>query len=192
MGYLVNQPSGLTGYHGFAYDYILAKDGIYVQAKSTLISARLLHAPAPVRGLNPTEPKFELANGPIPNQILAKIMTYFQLTAPREAFAAICWDGARYQLILPIQTATPTSLAYIPTNNAVAEFHSHPTTHAFFSATDDRDEQGFRAYGVLGNLLADKPQLALRAGIYGHYAPLTLQDLFAGQTPPHPTLPSGH
>ena len=46
-----------------------------------------------------------------------------------------------------------TSLAYRPLADVVlAEFHSHGSARAFFSPTDDRDEQGFRIYGVVGRL----------------------------------------
>ena len=39
---------------------------------------------------------------------------------------------------------TATRLSYQPPAGVVAEFHSHGGSRAFFSATDDRDEQGFR------------------------------------------------
>ena len=62
----------------------------------------------------------------------------------------------------------------------VAEFHSHGTSRAFFSATDDRDEQGFRTYGVAGRLDTDRPELSLRVGVYGHFAPVEWSQVFDG------------
>ena len=41
--------------------------------------------------------------------------------------------------------------------------------HAFFSSTDDADEQGFRLYVVIGNVDTDRPTLAARVGVYGHH-----------------------
>ena len=184
VGYLVNTPQGLVGSQGFAYDYVLARGGVYVQAKGPLILARVLNAPADIRGLAPTGPKFELANGLIPAHLFEQILTSFFLNIHFETFAAIRWDGNAYQLVLPKQTSTSTSLLYMPAENTVAEFHSHPNAPAFFSSTDDRDEQGFRAYGVVGPLQQDRPTaLALRAGIYGHHGPLSWEHLFDGPVP---------
>ena len=60
---------------------------------------------------------------------------------------------------------TATRLAYQPPAGVVAEFHSHGGSRAFFSATDDRDEQGFRIYGVVGRLDTPLPELRLRVGV---------------------------
>ena len=65
----------------------------------------------------------------------------------------------------------------------VAEFHSHGGSRAFFSATDDRDEQGFRIYGVVGRLDALRPELRLRVGVYGHFAPVDWSQVFGGPEP---------
>ena len=86
--------------------------------------------------------------------------------------------------MVPPQSGTPTSLTYQPPAGVVAEFHSHGRHRAFFSATDDGDEQGFRIYGVVGRLHDPLPELTLRVGIYGHFAPLEWAQVFDG---PHPT-----
>ena len=65
----------------------------------------------------------------------------------------------------------------------VAEFHSHGTSRAFFSKTDDRDEQGFRVYGVVGRLDDPEPELRLRVGVYGHFAPAEWAQVFSGPIP---------
>ena len=78
----------------------------------------------------------------------------------------------------PEQAGTATRLAYLPPAGVVAEFHSHGSSRAFFSATDDRDEQGFRIYGVVGRLDTDRPELSLRVGVYGHFAPVEWSQVF--------------
>ena len=65
----------------------------------------------------------------------------------------------------------------------IAEFHSHGGSRAFFSATDDRDEQGFRIYGVAGRLDDPEPELSLRVGVYGHFAPVDWPQVFDGPNP---------
>jgi hypothetical protein len=56
---------------------------------------------------------------------------------------------------------------------------------AFWSATDDRDEQGACIYGVIGRLDA-QPEIRLRLSLYGYWHPLTLADLFATDNLPFP------
>ena len=78
---------------------------------------------------------------------------------------------------------TGSSLTYQPPGGVIAEFHSHARHRAFFSATDDGDEQGFRVYGVVGRLDTPAPELTLRLGIYGHFAPLHWSQVFDGSPP---------
>ena len=66
-------------------------------------------------------------------------------TDPERLFA-VRWDGRAYRLVVPPQAGTATSLTYLLPAGVVAEFHSDGSSSAFFSATDDRDEQGFRIY----------------------------------------------
>ena len=93
------------------------------------------------------------------------------------------WDGRSYRLVVPPQLGTATSLAYAPPSGVVAEFHSHGISRAFFSKTDDGDEQGFRIYGVAGRLDTDRPELNLRVGVYGHFAPVEWSQVFIGLHP---------
>ena len=87
--------------------------------------------------------------------------------------------------MVPPQAGSRASLIYQPPSGVVAEFHSHGSLSAFFSATDDRDEQGFRIYGVAGRLHSARPELRLRVGVYGHFAPAEWSQVFDG---PHPAL----
>jgi hypothetical protein len=54
---------------------------------------------------------------------------------------------------------------------------------AFFSRTDDEDEQGLALYGVVGRLDRPEPEVALRAGAYGHWLPLRWTNVYAGEPP---------
>ena len=185
MGYLVNQPAGLSGVQDIGYDYVLGSGGVYVQSEGAHLVARVLVAPCKVRGLAAVDEKLALNHGPIPAQLF-EVGLGWMLAAPgTERFFAVCWDGGAYRLVVPTQCGTATSLSYEPPTGVVAEFHSHGGHSAFFSATDDQDEQGFRIYGVVGRLDTAEPELALRVGIYGHFAPLVWFQVFDG---PHPGL----
>ena len=183
VGYLVNHPAGLAGVQGIGYDYVLGSGGVYVQSQSAHLTARVLVAPGPVRGLAPVAEKVQLSHGPIPASLFALGLRWFQDAPDTERFFAVRWDGRAYRLVVPTQVGTAASLAYLPPAGVVAEFHSHGGSRAFFSATDDRDEQGFRIYGVAGRLDALRPELRLRVGVYGHFAPLDWSQVFGGPDP---------
>ena len=183
VGYLVNHKDGLAGAHGIGYDYVLVSDGLYVQSESAHLTARVLVAPCEVRGLASMAEKVELAHGPIPAWLFEVGLRWFMDNPDTERFFAVRWDGRSYRLVVPEQEGTATSLEYKPPAGVVAEFHSHGTSRAFFSKTDDRDEQGFRIYGVVGRLDDPVPELSLRVGVYGHFAPLDWPRVFDGPVP---------
>ena len=180
MGYLVNHPSGLAGFHGVGYDYVLGAGGLYVQSESAHLTARIPVAPSNVRGLASVSEKLEFTHGPIPAHVFELGLGWMLAAPDTERFFAVRWDGDAYRLVVPAQEGTGLSLSYQPPSGVVAEFHSHGSHRAFFSATDDRDEQGFRVYGVVGRLDSPTPELTLRVGVYGHFAPLHWQQVFDG------------
>ena len=183
VGYLVNHPGGLTGAQGIGFDYVLGSDGLYVQSESAHLTARVPVAPCEVRGLAPVAEKVELTHGPIPARLFELGLRWFEDDPSTERFFAVRWDGRSYRLVVPEQEGTASSLTYTPPAGVVAEFHSHGRSRAFFSKTDDRDEQGFRIYGVTGRLDSDRPELSLRVGVYGHFAPVEWSRVFDGPQP---------
>ena len=183
VGYLVNHPAGLAGVQGIGYDYVLGSGGLYVQSESAHLTARVLVAAGPVRGLAPVAEKLQLTHGPIPAQVFELGLGWFQDAPDTERFFAVRWEGRAYRLVVPPQAGTATRLAYRPPAGVVAEFHSHGGSRAFFSATDDRDERGFRIYGVAGRLDTPRPELSLRVGVYGHFAPVDWTQVFGGPDP---------
>ena len=178
VGYLVNRNDGLAGVQGIGFDYVLGSDGLYVQSESAQLTARVLVAPCEVRGLAPVTEKVELAHGPIPAGLFEVGLRWFRDDPDTERLFAVRWDGHRYGLVVPTQLGTATSLAYTPPAGVVAEFHSHGRSRAFFSKTDDEDEQGFRIYDVAGRLDTTLPELSIRVGIYGHFAPVQWSQVF--------------
>ena len=183
VGYLVNHPGGLAGVQGIGYDYVLGSGGVYVQSQGAHLTARILFAPCTVRGLAPVADKVALSHGPIPARLFEVGLHWFQDAPDTERLFAVRWDGDAYRLVVPPQAGTATRLAYLPPAGVVAEFHSHGGSRAFFSTTDDRDEQGFRIYGVVGRLDTPLPELSLRVGVYGYFAPLDWSQVFGGPDP---------
>ena len=120
---------------------------------------------------------------PIPAYLFELGLRWFQETPDTERFFAVRWDGDAYRVVVPEQAGTTASLTYEPPAGVVAEFHSHGNGRAFFSGTDDRDEQGFRIYGVVWRTGDPKPELSLRVGVYGHFAPVQWPQVFDGPDP---------
>ena len=183
VGYLVNHNDGLTGAHGIGFDYVLGAGGIYVQSESANLTARVMVAPCTVRGLAPVTEKAELGHGPVPARLFEVGLRWFHDDPTTERFFAVRWDGRSYRLVVPDQEGTATRLKYTPPAGVVAEFHSHGSSRAFFSKTDDGDEQGFRIYGVVGRLDDPEPEMSLRVGVYGHFAPVDWPQVFDGPNP---------
>ncbi len=175
---MVNHQRGIRGIQGVGYDYILAGNGVFVQAEGPDLTARVQLAKCQVRGLDEATEKVELHHGKIPGELLAAAMLWFRETPDRERYFAIGWNGKKYSVNVPEQTGRATSLEYQPLEGMTLEFHSHGRMPAFFSKTDDRDEQGFRVYGVMGKLDQKVPTIALRVGIYGHFQEIRREDVF--------------
>lgn len=53
---------------------------------------------------------------------------------------------------------------------------------AYFSQTDNADEQGARLYAVIGRLDSE-PEIRLRVGVYGYWQALPLTAVFTGSGP---------
>ena len=81
--------------------------------------------------------KVQLTHGPIPAHLFELGLRWFQAVPDTERYFAVRWDGDSYRLVIPPQAGTGASLTYEPPAGVVAEFHSHGSHHAFFSATDD-------------------------------------------------------
>ena len=142
--------------------------------RSAHLTARVLVAPGAVRGLAPVAEKVEFTHGPIPAQLFELGLRWFQDAPDTERLFAVRWDGDAYRLVVPPQGWSPSST---PTEAPAPSF----------SATDDRDEQGFRIYGVVGRLDA----LTARAASPGRrLRPLRPAGLAQGVRRPGPRRPA--
>lgn len=169
---------------GLAYDYVLAGDGLYVVTENQYLAVRIPVATALVRGLSPIYPFFELKTGPLPQAIWDHIVWVARAWAERdhEVMCIVTYEDARgYQLFVPRQATSPTTVVYRPRDRTVLEIHSHHRFPARFSSTDDADEQHLCVYGVIGRLDQDRPEVALRVGAYGYFLPVAWESVFAGE-----------
>lgn len=177
VGYLINTEKGLAGEPGLFYNYILAENGLFVKAESSLLEATVCIGFSTVRGLQPLEEKVELPKGKIPNYIYNIALSVFFTDRRQEHYLAVTWEGG-YRIVMPEQERSECQVKYERLPSTVLDIHSHGTMGPSFSWTDDRDEQGLRLYMVVGKLDTLLPELLMRVGVYGYFAPIQFEEVF--------------
>jgi PRTRC genetic system protein A len=176
-GYLINKNGSLEGERGIFYDYILARDGLYIQARNAHLEATVLVAGTEVRGLDPLEETVTLLHGRIPWRLYDLAYSYFVLDPEHERYVAIVWQDG-YRLKIPEQEREKESVRYYTESNTVLDIHSHGMMKAWFSTQDDSDEQALRLYMVVGKVNMLIPEIELRVGVYGYFAPIKAREVF--------------
>jgi PRTRC genetic system protein A len=169
---------------GLAYDFVLARDGLYVVAENAHLAVRVPVARCLVRGLAPVHAACTLRHGRLPAAFWDEVVRVARARAlvGHETLLAVVHEPPRgCRLLRPPQVAGAARVIYRPTPGTVLEVHSHHRLPDFFSRTDDADEQGLRLHGVLGRLDAACPEVALRVGAYGYYLPLPWEAVFVGE-----------
>jgi len=169
---------------GLAYDYVVAGDGLYVVADNRYLAARVPVARATVRGLPSLYASLTLRAGRLPQRFWDQIVAVACARPKCEVLLAVTLDPTGYRLLRPAQIAGPASVVYRPPRDALLQIHSHGAYPAHFSRTDDADEQGFGLYGVVGRLGSERPEVALRVGVYGYFLPVPWEAVFAGDRGP--------
>ena len=194
---------------GLGYDYLLAGDGVYVQTENAYLRLRVPIAPCRVRGLPEVGVACQLEHGRVPQAVWREAIRLLHVrdeeylergydwderaervadvlgerpdhTELIEAMIAIVWNGDAYEVVSPSQDASASHVTYEKTQGTVVELHSHHRMRAYFSPVDDADEQGLGLYGVVGRLHTDRPEVVLRAGVYGHFLALPWAAIFEG------------
>jgi len=177
VGYLLNTKEGLEGEPGLFYNYILAQNGLFVRGESPLLTAAVCIAPADVRGLSPLAEEVRLSKGRMPRSIYDLALSVVTADRYHERYLAVTWEG-EYRLRVPWQSGGSSGVEYEVLPNTVLDIHSHGAMRAFFSGTDNRDEQGLRLYMVVGRLETLFPEVRLRVGVYGYFSEVTWEEVF--------------
>ena len=184
IGYLLKRPEGLFGERGLAYDYVISRNGVFLEAQNPLIRARIRVAHGEVRGLEPLTQRVQLVGGLVPSYFLAMVLQTMCQDIHREVYGAFIVNRhGQYQLTWPDQQRSGASVSYEPVPNTVVDFHSHGAMGAHFSHTDDQDDQGFRVSVVIGKLNEKSAEMNLRLGVYGYHAALSYPEVFTGPLP---------
>lgn len=178
VGYLLNTEKGLASEPGLFYDYILAGNGLFIQARSPLLQATVHIADAWVKGLPMLERRAELPMGKIPRYIYNLALSVLLTDRYQEHYIAVTWEG-EYQLRMPCQETSACGVKYERLPSTVLDIHSHGAMRPFFSGTDNQDEQGLRLYMVVGRLDTLIPEIEMRIGVYGYFGPVQFEEVFS-------------
>lgn len=178
VGYLTKRPDGLYGERGNFYDYIVAGNGVWVEAEGPLLAARVPVAFGDIRGLAPCEAQIVLRHGLIPQRLFDLALSIMMTDVTRERYVGASWDDG-YHIYWPEQDGSDDGVNYNVGDNIVLDLHSHPNMSARFSLTDNKDEQGLRIYSIVGQL-DGRSEVRLRVGVYGYFHPISWGEVFEG------------
>ncbi len=182
VGFLTNSLTGLKGEPGIFYNYVIASQGLFIQANNQHMAASICIAPAEVRGLEPLQEYVQLHHDRIPMRFLELALSALCASPDTERYLAVTWQDG-YSLREPDQVRSAGSVTYESLPDTVLDFHSHTgSMPAHFSCIDDRDEQGFRIYAVVSGLRSLFPEVGLRLGIYGYFLELGKEDVFVSDS----------
>ena len=189
----VHKCDPLPANNALANWYILAGNGVFVRAETRFCAALLPITAGTVRGLPPLQIRFQLLVPRIPARLLDTTLADARRARRldhglNEVLYQFHHHGRAVQVkksaqqIIPTRVATSVTTAVADAAALLCTLHSHGNMRAFFSQTDNADEQGARLYAVIGRLDSE-PEMRLRVGVYGYWLPLPLTAVFTGHGP---------
>jgi proteasome lid subunit RPN8/RPN11 len=157
--------------------FVVARDGLYLRKRSLLglsqtKADRVAHLPRAKAFLDYRLPK-------LPSELVGSVVGFFAAVHARqrtEAVVLLLWEGDRFELLVPAQSATVVSVRHkldqssLPAGaRIVGTIHSHGDFSAFASETDVDDEADLDGLHVIvGNLDARRPSFAAALVVDGH------------------------
>ncbi len=155
------------------YAYILAGNGVFLYARRDDLEVLIPVSRATIAGLPPLEPYLNLPR--VPAILLHHVLQASKENLPNEILFWFNFDRHQrvWSLDAPLQFCRPAGVFPLDKvdplgTKALIDLHSHAQLDPFFSRTDNKDEQGFRVFAVIGKV-NDKPLILVRVGVYGNY-----------------------
>ena len=161
------------------YEYIVAGNGVFIRAENQFFRVCFQIAECDIRNLLNCEEYFAMKNGKMPLEICEAIKNEIENSdTEKEKFLQVLYTNGEYTIFIPEQKGTGTAVKYeSQEQNVILEVHTHPEMSAFFSDIDDRDEKGFRLYGVFSVIDGKVDEFILRISVYGYYKMLPYYEI---------------
>ncbi|MCL1489660.1 MAG: Mov34/MPN/PAD-1 family protein [Pseudanabaena sp. Salubria-1] len=161
------------------YEYVYGSNGTFVRAKRQGLTAIAPVSYYKAKGLRVLSASVQMTYPAVPLLLVEQMLEASRIACdadnkPVEIVFHLYFENGNWQLAIPDQEQTATSCKPLDNSanstysKAIIEIHSHHGMRAYFSDTDNRDETGFRIYGVMGEIFSN-PQIRMRVGIYGHF-----------------------
>lgn len=173
-------------------DWVLAANGLFKRAANPALAAciQVRSWNFLIPGLARLLPSVSWKHCPqrLPIQWLTVLLAEARKACERESQEKqwfVIWRDGKVRLIAPqAQTASAVRVRYaMPTEPMLLDVHSHHGMRAYFSTTDDRDDDGLSISMVIGRIF-DHPEAVARVNVYGHRQLIPLSLLFEnGQSP---------
>jgi PRTRC genetic system protein A len=155
------------------YAYILAGNGVFLYGKREDLEVLIPISRAAIAGLPPLVPFVNMPR--VPAVLLQHVLNVSRENLPNEILFWFNFDRDRqvWNLDAPLQICRPASVFPVDRSDprgarALIDLHSHALLDPFFSRTDNKDEQGFRIFVVIGRV-NQKALILVRVGVYGNY-----------------------
>lgn len=180
IGYRTTAP--LAPVRGQMFDYVMAGNGVFIEAKRDLFSVLFPVSITGFRDLPDAELDFHSRMPLVPMDMVLNIRDRFANFANENLedlvhliYSPVYPYHNGWELVVPDQVRTsgscrPNDPTCESARKAVIEIHSHHLMPARFSPQDDIDEQGFKIYAVVGGFgYGRTPMIRMRVGVYGYF-----------------------
>ena len=164
------------------YAYIMAGNGVFLYARRDDLEVLIPVSRATIAGLPPLEPFVNIPR--VPAILMHDILHESKEILPNEILFWFNFDGDRqdWDVVAPRQICRPASVYPVDKSDplgtkALIDLHSHALMEPFFSRTDNRDEQGFRIFAVIGRV-NERPLILVRVGVYSNYWNIPASTIF--------------
>lgn len=162
---------------------LIAGNGVFLEVTRSWMTCvlRLGDLPAkPPLPFGTAEEHLSFAFGVIPLRLLDDFIEHGRRSLPNEAAGALVFSRTRGDLRLVLHEALaagPAAIRYrigsLDADEELAiDLHTHGAQGAFWSKTDDADDQGVKVCGVFGNLDGPRTSAAFRLAINGRFVDL--------------------
>lgn len=171
-------------------DWLWGANGVFKRGRSELLElqGRACHLDYAVPGLASLIEYVRFLAWPhrLPGELLAPLLRDAQqagsagpIARPIEKqYFFVERDGIR--VVAPRgQDASAVHLRYTmpAAGTPLLDLHSHHAMRAYFSSTDDRDDQGLSVSAVIGDIF-QRPEIVVRLNIYGLHCPIPAAMVF--------------